>query len=76
MAKAKTKTPNYEKQVTMAVKEMVEFMKDEVERSVAHLTNLEKIEKQNADSVYNVIKSSIDSAMFKTIGIVQNSVKQ
>lgn len=75
MAKTKEKSQDNEKQITMAVKEMVEFIKDEVDRSVAHLANLEKIERQNAESVSNVIKSSIDSAMVKTIGIVQNSVK-
>lgn len=75
MAKAKS-NKNYEKNVTMAVKNMVEFMKDEVDRSVAHLASLEKIDKSNAESVSSVIKSSIDSAMVKTITMVQKSVRE
>jgi len=75
MAKTKEKKPNYEKQVTTAVKEMVEFMKSEIDKSVLHLTSLEKIEKENAESVSSVIKSSIDASMIKAIGTVQRSVR-
>jgi len=75
MGKTKEKRPNYEKQVTFAVREMVEFMKSEVDKSVAHLINLEKIEKQNAESVSSVIKSSIEASMIKAIGTVQRSVR-
>jgi hypothetical protein len=74
MAKTKSKK-NYEKEVTQAVKSMVEFMKDEVDRSVAHLTNIEKLDRENAESVSNVIKSSIDASMMKTIEMVQRSVR-
>ena len=74
MAKTKS-TKNYEREVTQAVKTMVEFMKDEVDRSVAHLTNIEKLDRENAESVSNVIKSSIDASMMKTIEMVQRSVR-
>lgn len=74
MAKTKN-TKNYEKEVTQAVKTMVEFMKDEVDRSVAHLTTIEKLDRENAESVSNVIKSSIDASMMKTIEMVQRSVR-
>ena len=75
MAKTKEKKPNYEKQVTTAVKEMVEFIKSEIDKSVLHLINIKKIEKENAESVSNVLKSSIDASMVKAIGTVQRSVR-
>ena len=74
MAKAKTKEKtetktnvNIEKKLTFAVKNMVDFVKDEVDRAVAHLSTIEKIDKSNAESVSNVLKATIDSSFQKTI---------
>tara|TARA_B100000035_G_scaffold314542_1_gene331170 strand:- start:2201 stop:2428 length:228 start_codon:yes stop_codon:yes gene_type:complete len=74
--KSKTKkTKNKSKQTMGAVKTMVEFMKDEVDRAILGLSTQEKISKENVESVSNVIKMSIDSAFIKTAGMVQDSVE-
>ena len=82
MAKAKTKAKtetktnvDIEKNVTFAVKNMVDFVKDEVDRAVAHLSTIEKIDKSNAESVSNVLKATIDSSFQKTIETVIRSTK-
>lgn len=82
MAKAKTKEKtetktnvNIEKKLTFAVKNMVDFVKDEVDRAVAHLSTIEKIDKSNAESVSNVLKATIDSSFQKTIETVIRSTK-
>jgi hypothetical protein len=69
----KSKTKNTSRETMTAVKNMVEFMKDEVDRAVMTLSSQEKIEKSNAESVSNVIKMSIDSAFVKVSGQIQKA---
>lgn len=69
----KSKTENKSRETMTAVKNMIEFMKDEVDRAVMTLSNQEKIEKSNAESVSNVIKMSIDSAFVKVSGQIQKA---
>lgn len=63
MTKLKKETKNRE--TMSAVRSMVDFMKDEVDRAISHLSKDSKIENQNAASVSNVIKMSIDAAFVK-----------
>jgi hypothetical protein len=69
----KSKTQDKSRETMTAVKNMVEFMKDEVDRAVMALSSQEKIEKSNAESVSNVIKMSIDSAFVKVSGQIQKA---
>jgi len=72
MAKSKKETKS--KDTMVAVKSMVDFMKDEVDRAVAHLSKDSKIESSNASSVSNVIKMSLDSAFIKAAGQIEKTL--
>ena len=73
--KTKTSKKNNSKEVMTAVKTMVEFMKDEVDRAVVSLSSQDKISSENAQSVSNVIKMSIESAFVKTSSQVQKAAE-
>lgn len=72
---AKKSKVNKTKNTMAAVKNMVDFMKDEVDRAIVSLSSQDKISRENAESVSNVIKMSIESAFIKTSGQVQKAVE-
>ena len=76
MAKtSKTNKKNNSRETMTAVRDMVEFIKDETERTVAMLAAESKIDASNAQSVSNLIKMTIESAFIKTSGIIQKTVE-
>ena len=76
MSKTKQKNKQKGSRETMAaVREMVEFIKDETDRTVAILAADSKIDASNAQSVSNLIKMTIESAFIKTSGIVQKTME-
>ena len=70
---AKSKKVNNTKNTMSAVRNMVEFMKDEVERAVMNLSTQDKIDSTNVESVSNVIKMSLESAFIKTAEHVEKA---
>lgn len=76
MAKtSKTNKKNNSRETMTAVREMVEFIKDETDRTVAMLAAESKIDSSNAQSVSNLIKMTIESAFIKTSGTIQKTVE-
>jgi len=76
MAKTnKVKKSNKGTETMSAVKEMVEFMKNETDRAVATLAAESKIDSNNVQSVSNLIKLTIESAFIKTAGTVQKTIE-
>ncbi len=76
MAKtSKANKKNNPRETMTAVREMVEFIKDETDRAVAMLAAESKIDSSNAQSVSNLIKMTIESAFIKTSGIIQKTVE-
>ena len=71
----KSKKTNSSKETMLAVRNMVEFIKNETDRAVATLAAESKIDANNVQSVSNLIKSTIESAFIKTSGSVQKSVE-
>tara|TARA_B100000287_G_scaffold367569_1_gene363403 strand:+ start:1082 stop:1318 length:237 start_codon:yes stop_codon:yes gene_type:complete len=63
-----------QKKVMFAVREMVSFIKEEVDRSVATLSERGEIPRENALSVSNSLKMTIESAMIKASATVAKSV--
>jgi len=74
MAKTKETKATKSRKTMQAVKTMVDFMKDEVDRAILTLSSQDKISTDNAESVSNVIKMSIDSAFVKTASQVEKSI--
>jgi len=70
---AKSKKVNNTKNTMSAVRNMVEFMKDEVDRAVMTLSTQDKIDSTNVESVSNVIKMSLESAFIKTAEHVEKT---
>jgi hypothetical protein len=70
---AKSKKVNNTKNTMSAVRNMVEFMKDEVDRAVMALSTQDKIDSTNVESVSNVIKMSLESAFIKTAEHVEKA---
>ena len=75
MSKVKSKKTNTKIETMIAVKSMVEFIKDEVDKAIINLSSKEKIDVNEAQSVSNVIKMSIDSAFIKASRQFENSIK-
>ena len=63
-----------DRKVMFAVREMVNFIKDEVDRSISVLSENGSIPRENAASVSNSLKMTIDSAMIKASNNVQKSL--
>jgi len=79
MAKSKNKTEssnfNKTRETMFAVKSMVDFIKDEVDRAVVTMASQGKIETTNQESVSNVIKMTIDNAFMKSSAQVEKSTQ-
>ena len=75
MSKVKSKKRNTKIETMIAVKSMVEFIKDEVDKAIINLSETEKINTGDAQSVSNVIKMSIDSAFIKASSQVEKTIK-
>lgn len=75
MAKVKeVKTVN-SRETMAAVKNMVEFMKEEVDKAVLKLSLDNKIERSNSESVSLLIKSTIESSFVRAAGTIQKTVE-
>ena len=67
---------NKEMKIMGDVKNMVEYMKDEVDKAIAILTKDGKIDKVHTDSVSGFIKSTIDSTLVKASQSIQKAASK
>ena len=75
MVKSKDTKKSPTRETMGAVKNMVEFMKDEVDKAIANLSHQGQIEFDNTTSVSSLIKMSIDNAFVKSAESIEKSLK-
>lgn len=63
-----------ERKVLAEVRNMVDFMKDEVDRAVASMVREKIIESHQATTVSTLLKSTLEASMIKTSGMIQKAV--